>query len=141
MIGIMLNQILKSQQMKFGYTIIYVKNIERTIAFYESAFNLKTTFIDETKHYAQLATGDTILAFAHEALAKSNGVEFIENSPTSLPAGFEIALVCDDVNHAYEVACDKGAIAIAPPQTKPWGQTVAYVRDINGILIELCSPI
>lgn len=26
------------------------------------------------------------------------------------------------------------------PFEKPWGQTVGYVRDINGVLIELCSP-
>ena len=25
------------------------------------------------------------------------------------------------------------------PVTKPWGQTVAYVRDGDGVLVELCS--
>jgi hypothetical protein len=23
---------------------------------------------------------------------------------------------------------------------KPWGQTVAYLRDINGVLVELATP-
>ena len=27
------------------------------------------------------------------------------------------------------------------PVEKPWGQTVAYVRAIEGSLIELCSPL
>jgi hypothetical protein len=28
---------------------------------------------------------------------------------------------------------------IASPELKPWGQTVAYVRDFNGILVEIAS--
>lgn len=32
------------------------------------------------------------------------------------------------------------AVAIAEPVTKPWGQTVAYVRDLNGLLVELATP-
>jgi uncharacterized glyoxalase superfamily protein PhnB len=35
---------------------------------------------------------------------------------------------------------EAGAILVAPPKQKPWGQTVAYVRDIDGFLIELCTP-
>jgi hypothetical protein len=27
----------------------------------------------------------------------------------------------------------------AEPVTKPWGQTLAYVRDLNGVLVELAS--
>ena len=23
----------------------------------------------------------------------------------------------------------------------PWGQTIAYVADINGFLVELCTPV
>jgi hypothetical protein len=29
---------------------------------------------------------------------------------------------------------------VTAPQTKPWGQDVAYVRDLDGNLIELASP-
>ena len=34
-----------------------------------------------------------------------------------------------------------GAIVVAPPTTKPWGQTVAYVRDLEGMLVEICTPV
>ena len=27
-----------------------------------------------------------------------------------------------------------------PLVTKPWGQTVGYIRDIDGFLIEICTP-
>jgi predicted enzyme related to lactoylglutathione lyase len=33
------------------------------------------------------------------------------------------------------------AKSVSPPTQKPWGQTVSYVRDNNGFLIEICSEI
>ena len=33
------------------------------------------------------------------------------------------------------------AASLAAPKTKPWGQTVAYVRCPDGTLVELCTPI
>jgi catechol 2,3-dioxygenase-like lactoylglutathione lyase family enzyme len=29
---------------------------------------------------------------------------------------------------------------VAAPTTKPWGQVVAFVRDKDGIVVELCTP-
>jgi len=28
-----------------------------------------------------------------------------------------------------------------PVGVMPWGQTIAYVADINGFLVELCTPV
>ncbi|MFO0110274.1 MAG: VOC family protein, partial [Alphaproteobacteria bacterium] len=33
------------------------------------------------------------------------------------------------------------AAPLKKPEQKPWGQTVAYVRDLNGFLVEICSPV
>ncbi len=41
---------------------------------------------------------------------------------------------------AFAQAVRAGAASLVEPQTKPWGQTVAYVRDPDGNLIELASP-
>ena len=43
----------------------------------------------------------------------------------------------DDVQGAFDRAITEGAEAVSPPQTKPWGQDVAYVRDPDGNLVEL----
>lgn len=40
-----------------------------------------------------------------------------------------------------EMNLPSGALADAPPNQKPWGQTVAYFGAIEGTLIELCTPI
>jgi lactoylglutathione lyase len=36
---------------------------------------------------------------------------------------------------------DAGAAPLSAPAIKPWGQTVAYVRDPFGTLVELASPL
>ncbi|MCW5590442.1 MAG: VOC family protein [Legionellales bacterium] len=126
--------------MKFAYTIIYVDQVEQTLNFYKKAFNLETRFLHESKHYGELNTGNTKLAFASTELAQSNGLEFINNNPHHAAAGFEIGLESHDVEQDYHHAINNGAISIQEPALKPWGQTVAYVRDLNGIIIEIGSP-
>lgn len=127
--------------MKLGYVIIYVPDVSIAADFYEAAFGLRRRFVHESG-YAEMETGGTALAFATEALAGSNGIAFRTNrAGDALAAGVEIALVCDDVASAFARALEVGASEVRPPAEKPWGQTVAYVRDLNGILVELCSPV
>ncbi len=54
---------------------------------------------------------------------------------------FEIAFTTADVAAAVQRAVDAGARLVQAPQQMPWGQTVAYVADINGALVELCTPV
>ena len=51
----------------------------------------------------------------------------------------EVALVAEDVRGAYRRALEAGAATVAEPKTKPWGQMVAYVRDPDGVLVEIAS--
>jgi len=127
--------------MKFAYTILYVHDVAQSVAFYERAFGLSQRFIHENGQYAEMETGSTALAFAANDLARSNLPQgFQENNLVNLPAGIEIGFVTEDVPAAFALAVEIGAIAVAHPTLKPWGQTVAYVRDLDGILVELCSP-
>lgn len=127
--------------MKLSYTILYVKDVPASVAFYEKAFGLKQRFIHESQQYAEMETGETKLAFASNELAFMNLPQgFQENSLSNLPAGIEIGFVDDDVPAAFVNAISAGTISVVEPKVKPWGQTVAYVRDIDGILIEIVSP-
>jgi len=127
---------------KFGYTICYVKNVEKAIEFFENAFGMKKGFISEEKDYGELITGEVTLSFGTEELGRMNLENgFISASSTSQPLGIEIALVTDDVQKAHELAIKHGAKELKKPETKPWGQTVSYVRCPSGLLIELCTPI
>ena len=128
--------------MKFAYTILYVPNVAQAIAFYEAAFGFVRGFVHECGDYAELQTDGTTLSFASLSLADAN----IEGGVTpsdihQRPAAFELAFSTDDVAAAYARAISAGALAASPPTLKPWGQTVSYVRDIYGNLVEICTPI
>jgi lactoylglutathione lyase len=127
--------------MKFGYTIIYVKDVLETLAFFERAFGLSRRFFYEPD-YGELGTGETTLAFATHSLgAKNLPKGYIAADASPLPLGMEIALVTDDVAAAHARAISEGAVELMAPLQKPWGQTVSYIRSPDGILIELCTPV
>lgn len=127
---------------KFGYTINYVSDVEQALSFFESAFGMKRRFITDEKDYGELDTGETVLAFASHGLGEANlSGGYISATETDVPLGVEIALVTEDVASIHASSLKYGAIELKPPETKPWGQTVSYVRCPSGILLELCTPI
>jgi len=126
--------------MKFGYTIIYVADVPATVAFYEAAFGLSRRFIHESDLYAEMETGETAIAFGANVAAEMAGLAIVPNEPRAPAAGWEICLVTDDVAAGYDRAVAAGCAPVAPPAEKPWGQTVSYVRDLNGCLVEIASP-
>jgi lactoylglutathione lyase len=123
--------------MQFGYTILY--DVPATLAFYAQAFGLATRMLHESGGYGELETGATTLAFASRAMLRELGKNA---QPPSLAApASEIALVTGDVTAALERALDAGATLVSEPAEMPWGQTLAYVGDPNGFLVELCTPV
>jgi catechol 2,3-dioxygenase-like lactoylglutathione lyase family enzyme len=128
--------------MKFGYTIVYVKDVAKSLSFYEEAFGFKTKFLHESNDYGELDTGETTLAFASFELGDTNlNGHYIKGGLDNKPFGIELAFVSDNVSEAYIAAVNAGAVSIKEPERKPWGQIIAYVRTMDGELIELCSPI
>ncbi len=126
----------------FAYTIVYVPDVERTLAFYEAAFGLERRFLSDSGDYGELLTGSTTLSIAAEALAEESvGPDFARLRPDQPPSALEIAFTTDDVAGLLAQALTAGATIVLEPTEKPWGQTVAYVRDLNGLLVELCTPI
>jgi lactoylglutathione lyase len=121
--------------MRFGYTILYVGDVAASVEFYERAFGLERRLLHDSGEYAELETGATALAFASRALAAEN-VPGLDAGT----AGFEVCLVTEGVAGAFAKAVDAGADPVSEPATKPWGQEVAYVRDPDGVLVELASP-
>jgi len=130
----------KTESVRLGYVIVYVPDVRAALQFYERAFGLTQRFLHETGQYGELETGATALAFADERTAPLPDV-FQPNRADERAAGAEVALVVADVQAAFNRALAADAIAVAKPTTKPWGQTVAYIRDLNGFLVEICSEI
>ena len=128
--------------MKFAYTILYVDNVAETIEFYEKAFGFIRKFLTPENDYGELISGETTIAFASIELGNSNlknGYEKISNSKR--PFGVELAFTTENIETDFKKAINFGAIEYEPITEKPWGQKVGYLRDINGFLIEVCTPI
>ncbi|MBW8686793.1 VOC family protein [Chitinophaga rhizophila] len=127
---------------KFGYTILYVADVSKAVEFYTSAFGLEKKFISPDNDYAELLTGETALAFISRELGHANLKEgFVPSRLADKPFGIELGFVTTNVSEVIESAVSKGAVLVESPKEKPWGQTVAYVRDIDGFLIEICTPV
>ncbi|MEO1655662.1 MAG: VOC family protein [Bacteroidota bacterium] len=128
--------------MKFQYTILYVADVANTLEFYERAFGFERLFITPEGDYGELATGETKLAFASHTLAASNLKDgFIPSQVQEKPFGIELAFTTEMIEQDFEKAQKAGAQLVAAIQEKPWGQKVGYLREINGFLIEICTPI
>ncbi|MBO6896680.1 MAG: hypothetical protein JJ868_04820 [Shimia sp.] len=41
---------------------------------------------------------------------------------------------------AFERALAAGCAPVSKPNEVPWGQTISYVRDLNGCLVEIATP-
>jgi len=131
--------------MKFGYTILYVENVAATIGFYERAFGFAKKMLhqgDDGNDYGELDTGATTLSFASRKFASTHiSLPLQQGGVGNDPPAAEIAFVTDDVPGAFQTAVAAGAVHVSDPANKPWGQMVSYVRDNNGFIVEICSPV
>ena len=126
---------------QYAYTIMYVSDIEETVTFYEEAFGFTRKFITPEKDYGEIATGNTTIAFAIHSLAIANLPRGYETSNIKeKPFGIELGFTTANPAKTIDNAIDAGAVLEEPIVRKPWGQEVGYLRDINGFLIEICTP-
>lgn len=125
--------------MIFRYTILYVADVKAALDFYRRAFGVETGFLHESGDYGELKTGDTKLAFSSVALMKQLGKSPAAADPKH-PV-FEIAFETDDVEASLKRAVDAGATLIMPATKQDWGQTISYVSDPNGCLVEICNAV
>ncbi len=126
--------------MRFGFTILYVADVDASLDFYERALGQRRRFVHASGEYAELETGETALALAAHQLAAANLPGVFGPAEGRARPAFEVCFVTGDVQGAFERAIREGAEPVTPPQTKPWGQDVAYVRDPDGNLVEIASP-
>lgn len=131
-----------NMNIKYAYTILYVEDVKKTIEFYKKAFGFEIKFSTPENDYAELLSGETTLAFASIELGKSNFKKgFIESTLKEKPFGINLAFTTENVEGLMEKAIKEGAVLLEEAIVKPWGQKVGYVKDINGFLVEICTPI
>ncbi|WP_120497478.1 VOC family protein [Kiloniella sp. EL199] len=125
--------------MQLAYTILYVQDVPATLDFYQKAFGFEQKMLHESGDYGELETGQTTLSFSSLSLMEELGKK--PSSPQKNHPSFEIAFTTDNVPKAFDHALKSGAQPVQEPAEMPWGQTTAYVSDLNGFLVEICTPI
>ena len=128
--------------MKFGYTVIWVDDVVKTVEFYEKAFGLVRRTLEDRGQFiwAEIETGNTTLAFSSSSEAqKLFPGGFHTNDATQPPTLIQISFITPDVGSAYMRAIGAGAKALNAPIAHSGGQTIARVRDPNGVLVSLVS--
>lgn len=136
----------KTQGLTFDYTILYVADVQKSVTFYEQAFGLTTRLLHDSLSYAEMDSGtdssEHTLAFADYSFIQNMlPVDIRQNMPEASAPAFQISFRAHNVSEAYQQALTTGAAAVMPPERKPWGQEVAFVRDLDGILIEICGVV
>ena len=128
--------------LRFGYTILYVSDVAASLDFYERALGQQRRFVHESGQYAELDTGPTTPG---PRRPRAGGRERAGAVPARAQDGRPADLrgLLRDRRRAGRLRprrSREGAEEVTPPQTKPWGQDVAYVRDPDGNLVEIASP-
>ena len=100
--------------------------------------------MEQSQDYAEMDAGGARLAFVGEKFVAEaqllSGAPYAPNRAENPAAWAQLAFVTDDMERDWRRAVEAGAAIVRAPEVKPWGQTTAYLRDCNGIIVELCTP-
>lgn len=127
---------------EIGMTLLYVRDVRKAADFYQKAFGIELDAGVPAEHaevYAQTA-GKT-LGFASTDMMRAHVGDLAPVARDAQPPAMEVLFTVKNVDAAYERAIGAGALSLREPADKPWGQRVAYVRDTDGFVVELASPL
>jgi len=122
---------------RLGYAILFVSDLERSVAFYRDVLGLPFRFASES--YAEFATdGAKFSLFARSHLPELIGLE-APPGEAPWPQG-EVAFFVDDVDAEHERLARAGVRILAPPTDRPWGERTLHFADPDGNVVELTRP-
>jgi len=129
-------------EIQYAYTILYVNDVPKSIEFYKNALGFEQKMLTPENDYGEIMSGPTTIAFANFELGRSNIKKgFIESDISKKPFGLELAFTTNNVEKTMKKAIANGATLLENAVTKPWGQEVGYLKDLNGFILEICTPI
>ncbi|CAK9164559.1 unnamed protein product [Ilex paraguariensis] len=127
----------------FAYTVVYVKDVAKSVAFYAKAFGYTVRRLDESHRWGELESGQTTIAITPAQQHETDDITGAVKTPQSGSerAPVEICFAYEDVDAAYKRAVENGAVPVSEPEERKWGQKVGYVRDIDGMVVRMGSHV
>jgi catechol 2,3-dioxygenase-like lactoylglutathione lyase family enzyme len=109
------------------FPIFTVTDVDRSARFYTEVFGFETS-------YRWPKEADLSAEFVTMSL---DGREIGLGRGTTVVSGVELCIEVDDMPAAWGQALAAGATPITEPALQPWGESMAYVGDPDGIRIHL----
>ena len=119
---------------------IFVQDMATMVRFYRDVLGFAIQEGEDTSNVYLEKDGTLFLLYGRRDFENMTGGRFAYAA--GLNGHFEIALSVAEysaVDAAFAEAVEKGAAAVMPPTTMPWGQRTCYVADPEGNLIEIGS--
>ncbi len=120
---------------RVDYVILFVNDIQRSIAFYRDVVGLPFKFTEAG--YAEFATEGTKFALYERArLPWLIGREGVAGGPFG-----EVAFLVEDVDAEAERVRGASAAILSGPVDRPWGHRTLHVLDPDGHVVEFAQEI
>jgi lactoylglutathione lyase len=118
-----------------GYVILYVSDVEASVAFYRDALGLPFKLRDAG--YAEFVTGETKFGL----LERTRASDMIHREPTEGGPAGEVLFLVDDVDAEAERLRGLGVEFLSGPVDRPWGHRTLHLLDPDGFVVELAQNI
>ncbi len=112
---------------------LLVEDLSKSREFYETKLGLRVN--SEDIGFVDYKLGESPLALFEKKFADA----MFQKKFMRPSGGVVIALQVDDVGKACERLKEKGVAIFEGPKQTSWGQTVAYLHDPDGHIIEITS--
>ena len=117
------------------YVILYVRDLDASIAFYRVVAGLAPKFVDNG--YTEFDSGTTRFGlFERARLPHLIGRDATEGGPS-----VELVFLVDDVDAEAQRLREAKIDVQAPPTDRPWGHRTLHVTDPDGNIVELAHEI
>jgi lactoylglutathione lyase len=115
------------------YVILYVEDIERSLAFYRLVLGVVGTRRSDT--YAELVLSNCRLGFYDRRVAP----ELIGRETQG--SGAELLFLVDSVDDEVDRLVRAGVRILTGPIDRPWGHRTVHLQDPDGHVVELAEEI
>ena len=120
---------------RVDYVILYVGDLERSIAFYREMIGLQLKFRD--RGYAEFVTEGTKFGLFERAKLR----ELIGGVARAGGPGGEVAFLVEDVDAESARLRAAGAQVLTGPTDRPWGHRTLHLLDLDGLVVEFAQEI
>ena len=105
---------------RLGHVILYVSDLDASVAFYRDVVGLPYRFADAG--YAEFGTGERRFA-----LFERRRAEWLTGGPVRPGPAGEVVLLVDDVDAVAVGLRARGVALLAEPADRPWGHRTVHV--------------